>query len=303
MSASTIPGPSAEELRLLLAPVLGGHVEAFLAGGLAAVAADRGQCWVHVGLAVRSRPREVFHWLGELSAELLDDPAVTNFFFMRKPPGVRLRFEAAHGQRLQVESMLHSCLGQARLRVERVVPGVYEPEEHLFGGPASMPFVHRIFTIDSLAWLAFWRLETPGPPWAFSLSLLRYLLDGVGVVGWEDLGVWDLIRSRTGRALPPGMDAGKLAAACAGIRDTWSDPSRLEAGLPAPVAALAAEWGPRLRAAGEDWRSGYFDTRGAMIGPRDGVTFVTIFHWNRGGVSAATQSLLAAALADRSARP
>ncbi len=297
------PGTHDDELRALLAPVLGGQVEAFLAGGLAAVAADRDHRWVQVGLALRPVSRAAFHWLGEFSAALLDDPAVTNFFFMRKPPGFRVRFETTPERRSWLEHELHTSLGRTRLRVERVMPGVYEPEELLFGGPASMPFVHRIFTVDSRAWLAFHRLETSTPAWAFSLALLRQILDGVGVAGWEDLGVWERIRSRTGRTLPPGMNIGRIAAACAGIRTTWSDPSRLEANLPVPVAALVDEWGPRLRAAGADWRSGYFDTSGALIGPREGMAFVTIFHWNRGGVSAGIQSLLATALADRSARP
>jgi thiopeptide-type bacteriocin biosynthesis protein len=195
----------------------------------------------------------VFGWLGDLSAALLDDPAVANFFFMRKPPGLRIRFETTAPQRRWLlEHELHAWASGARLRAERIVPGVYEPEELLFGGPASMPFVHRIFTVDSQAWLAFCRLEAPAPAWLFSLVLLRHLLDGAGVAGWEDLGVWERIRSQTGRTLPPGMNPGRVAAASAGIRATWSDPSRLEADLPAPVAALAAWWGPKLRAAGAD---------------------------------------------------
>jgi thiopeptide-type bacteriocin biosynthesis protein len=294
-----------DRLRALLAPVLGGQVETFLAGGLAAVAADGGSGWVQLGLAARPGAQpNVLAVLDEVASALIADPSVTNFFFMRKTPGLRVRFETAPPRRRQLEADLYAHL--ARIRPQgggQVVPGVYEPEEHLFGGPASMPFVHRVFTVDSLAWLAFYRLGAATPAWVFSLALLRHLLDGVGVVGWEDLDVWQRIGRQAGRTLPSGLTGVKVAAACAGIQSLWSDPARLRANLAGPVAALVDEWGPRLEAAGNDWRTGYFGTRGAVIGPREGMAFVTIFHWNRGGLSAARQSTLAAALADRGARP
>jgi thiopeptide-type bacteriocin biosynthesis protein len=291
-------------LRALLTPVLGGQAETFVAGGLAAIAADRGQRWVQLGLtARRGHWPEVLGELDELSSELLDGPAVTNFFFMRKPPGLRVRFETTPPRRPELDEEVQAQLDRLRPHVEYVVPGVYEPEEQLFGGPASMPFVHRIFTIDSRAWLAFSRLGSQTPAWVFSLALLRHLLDGVGVAGWEDLDVWQRIVHQTGRQLPADLSGDKLDAACAGIRALWTDPDALAARLPEPVAALVGEWGPRLRAAGRDWSTGYFYTRGAVIGPREGMAFATIFHWNRGGISAAVQATIAAALADRAARP
>jgi thiopeptide-type bacteriocin biosynthesis protein len=291
-------------LRALLAPVLGGQAEAFVAGGLAAVAAGAEHRWVQAGLAASAGCEPaVLAGLDDLSAALLADPAVTNFFFMRKPPGFRLRFETTPDRRAGLESGLYARLAGMRPQVELVVPGVYEPAEHLFGGPASMPFVHRVFTLDSRAWLAFSRRAAGTPAWVFSLALMRHLLDGLAIAGSQDVQVWERIGRQASRTLPPGMAGEKTEAATEAIQALWSDPAQLRASLSGPAAILADEWGPRLGAACREWRDGYFGTRRAVIGPREGMAFVTLFHWNRGGLSAAVQSVLAAALADRGGRP
>jgi hypothetical protein len=62
-------------------------------------------------------------------------------------------------------------------------------------------------------------------------------------------------------------------------------------------------WAPRLREAARDWRESFLSRRDAMISAREAAAFAAIFHWNRGGLPACTQSLLAEALSDRSARP
>jgi hypothetical protein len=54
-----------------------------------------------------------------------------------------------------------------------------------------------------------------------------------------------------------------------------------------------------VRELAADWRTGYFDTEHAELGPREAAALVTIFHWNRGALSPLRQGLLAEALADR----
>jgi hypothetical protein len=58
-----------------------------------------------------------------------------------------------------------------------------------------------------------------------------------------------------------------------------------------------------LRAAAQDWVESYFEVSGALIGPREGAAFATVFHWNRGAISAGVQALITTALSDRTARP
>ena len=258
--------------------------------------------WVQIGIGPCDGDRSrLYASVAVLASELLADPAVTNFFFMNKPPGVRVRFEVDADRR---ESLADTLLERVTAWGATGAFGVYEPEEHLFGGPVSMPYVHRLFTVDALAWLAFHGAATPVPGWMFSLALLRRLYDGLAIVGWEDLDVWERIRNKGDRRLPPELNGERLAAVAPAIRALWTDAERLRGVLAdGPAVTLLDEWGPRLRDAGRAWHAGYFGQRGAVIGPREGAAFATIFHWNRGRLGPGTQAVVTAALADRSARP
>lgn len=268
-----------EHLRTLLVPVLGSQTDDFLTAGLAAIATGSGH-WVQLGIAPGfGRTPQLFGALDDLSTALLEDPSTTNFFFTRKPPGLQARFETTPDNRAPLEAELYARLNALRPTVELVVPGAYVPEERLFGGPAAMPHVHRLFTMDSRAWLAFHRASPGIPAWVFSLVLLRHLLEGLGIN--DDDALWTRIERQTGRT----------EAKPASVRAAWSDPVGLEASLPGPVAALATEWGAWLRSAASGWRDnlGDKDTTEAMAS-------WTLAHWNRGGIPANTQAALVTAL-------
>jgi thiopeptide-type bacteriocin biosynthesis protein len=295
-----------DRLRAVLGPLLGERAEPFLAGGLAALSPDStDRAWVQLGLAVRRDGwRATFAALDHLVADLLRHPQVTNFFFMRKPPGLRVRFEVATSRRTWCEDelrrRLHTTTGYPPELAEL---GVYEPEAHLFGGPTSMTYVHRVFTADARAWLAYCQLGEPPPAWVYSLLLLRAFLDGAGIVGWEDLDMWERIRGQGGRDLPAGLTERRLSAAASGVRTAWADPVALRGALSEDAARALDTWAPRVRDAARDWQESYLSRRDATIGTREAAAFATIFHWNRGGLAAGTQALLAVALSDRSARP
>jgi thiopeptide-type bacteriocin biosynthesis protein len=72
------------------------------------------------------------------------------FFFMRKPPGLRLRFlsKVAKGN---FERILFEWLsGLARNQhVVSYAPAIYEPEEHRFGGARGMAIAHLIWSADA----------------------------------------------------------------------------------------------------------------------------------------------------------
>lgn len=264
----------------------------FVDAGFAALArTSLDGVWVQVGLEpARHRLPDLYASIAEFALSLRP----LDFFFMHKPPGLRLRFL------LPVDTPCTTVREQAAAwrsqgLITTVLPGVYEPEQHLFGGPDSMRHVHRLFTVDSQAWLAFHTASGDnGPAWAYSLSLLRHVLDGLGIAGWEDLDVWDRIARQTGRVLPAGLTPQKTNAVAGAFRAAWAQPGTI---------GLAQVWGPPLREAAQQWQRGYFGTDNAIIGPREGAAFATIFHWNRGGLSPAVQSMLTSALGDRAYRP
>jgi thiopeptide-type bacteriocin biosynthesis protein len=270
----------------------------FVDAGLAALDEfDRRPRWVQVDLPTSGVPSpDLYRTLAETFRDLLADPAVRNAFFMHKPPGLRLRFEVSDPDRAtEVRRRLAGLAGGTG-------PAVYEPEAHLFGGPVSMRSVHRLFTVDSLAWLDYHAIggRAAGPSWALSLTMLRALLDGLAVVGWEDIGVWDEVRSRTGRRLTgPALTHGDYARVAAEIRAGWADPERLAGQLAPEVRAISAAHRTATLAAASDWRRDYFTTPAAYLGPRAAAAYFVVFHWNRAGLTGIRQALLTEALADR----
>ncbi|MFH8406844.1 thiopeptide-type bacteriocin biosynthesis protein [Streptomyces sp. NPDC018019] len=286
---------------------------AFLAAGLATLRdGGPGADWVQVsldpGAAVR---RDLYGSLARTVRELLGAGAVRNFFFMHKPPGLRLRFQApardaCDALRADLLARLTTDGGLGAALIRPPVCGVYEPETYLFGGERAMPWVHGVFTADSLAWLDHHAGAAAGggapeaADWRVSLTLLRELLDGLGIVGWEHRGVWESVRDDTGRRLGEDPDAAATRRAAEGIRAFWRrGRDELTAGLPAPERAALEAHRDAVGTAARQWCTGYFASGDATggAGPRRAAAYCVIFHWNRGRLSPARQSLLTAALA------
>jgi hypothetical protein len=95
----------------------------------------------------------------------------------------------------------------------------------------------------------------------------------------------------------------RAASVASAVRWFWADPDRIRSELTQDAIVVLDEWGPRIRAGAVEWAERYFDAGCPIIGPREGAAFVVIFHWNRGALPAVTQAVVAAALADRLARP
>ncbi|MDT9684393.1 thiopeptide-type bacteriocin biosynthesis protein [Streptomyces sp. TRM76323] len=276
----------------------------FLAAGLRALCDERrpDSGWTQVNVAVEGPHAwpALYRRLADTARELTGSGAADDFFFLHKPPGLRVRFHApepAGAATLREE--LVQLLDRERDGWPAPVPVVYEPETYLFGGARSMESVHRLHTADTWAWLDHHTGTRPPADWRVSLILLRAVLDGLGIVGWEHRGVWQEVREGTGRRLAGGVRGADRERAAAGIRAYWeeSDKVRLEA-LPTAWRERVTAHRDALRATAEQWRTDYFESGEARIGPRRAAAFWAVFHWNRGRFSVARQGLLTEALAD-----
>lgn len=278
----------------------------FVRAGVAELSVDARTRWAQWDLVHPHGDRSrLYGGLAELARNEIVNKRVVNFFYMHKPPGIRLRFEFEHQafgeERQLLQDSLTSLIGRLSstgISIE-CRPSFYEPEAHLFGGASSMRHVHALFTVDSLAWLEYLAtVEASEPAWAFSLGLLRGLLDGLQVVGWEDLDVWERVRRQTHRKLPASVLAGSsFTAAAAGIRSIWKSGST-SAQRSRGITGLAVD---EIKDAAADWLAGYFHTAEAYVGPREAAAFFSIFHWNRGRLPVWQQSLITEALVDRGA--
>ncbi|WP_405803217.1 thiopeptide-type bacteriocin biosynthesis protein [Streptomyces sp. NBC_01187] len=287
----------------------------FLAGGLAAVRdTGRSAAWVQLNLRLESGAGARHFLYGELSAtarEFLGAERARNFFFMHKEPGIRVRFEAPAGEVEPLRSGLVRRFARCEGLSEAPVCVVYEPEHYLFGGHASMTYVHDLFTLDSLAWLDH-HLHHPGREgqltgWRHSMLMLREVFTGLGIVGWEHRGVWEAVRAQAGRGVRSAAvgtaDRATRQRAAQGIVAHWRT-TREDAlkGFPSERRAALARHAEAALLAADSWRTGYFEAGEATVGPRVAAAYFTVFHWNRGLVSLARQSLLTDALADEGCR-
>jgi thiopeptide-type bacteriocin biosynthesis protein len=284
--------------------------DVFLSAGLPAVRLlTAPSCWIHIGLGfAHGQQSAVYTEVLETARGLLDQTAVSNFFFMHKPPGLRIRFETPGWNKAEVERELSVRISSwiSRGLITTANPAVYEPESHLFGGPVSMASVHRLFTADSLAWLGYHRLvaanNTPGPNWVFSLALLNSLFAALHIVDWEDRDVWDRVRRQAGRRLSPtSLGVEGFAEARDGIHRTWRDKDSLYSQLSRPAATLVRKYDASAIAEGERWNAEYFTTSAAYVGPREAAAYYVVYHWNRGAMHSVRQALLAECLAEGSA--
>lgn len=268
---------------------------------------DPADPWLQYNVEVDWATAELYQALRADVTELLDAGEVADFFFLHKPPGLRLRYRTTPADRPavadRVEASLDDLCHRGLLRGWH--PAVYEPEQRLFGGAESMRSVHRVFTADSLAWLGFHADQPadgrrPTATWAMSLLMIRELLNALGVAGWEDIDVWDRLGRYGQRMLDTDFaeDArvGRIAAA---LRRDWAEPERLREQLPVDGPPLLDQWARSVAAIGKEWLDGYFTTRDAAVGPRHAAAFTIIFHWNRARLPIGQQALITHTLASR----
>jgi thiopeptide-type bacteriocin biosynthesis protein len=307
---TTQPGPRGEQYSEQLYHAR----DVFVQAGLEALAArqrEDGNGWLQVGIRPQedSRARgELCRQVSGLAKRLLSDSVIDDFFFMNKPPGMRLRFRpAATANSGDLADVLRAEVMRWRAEglIDHVEPGVYEPETQLFGGAQSMRFVHALFTVDSLIWLDYHSCgtverEAVSPAWLVSLATLRTVFAGLDITAWEDIGVWDSIRQIAGRRLGENKISLPIYAQVAGeIRDVWSRGQGIMEDLHPAVKAIVADYDSALLTGAARWRSGYFCQQGASLGPRAAAAFYVIFHWNRAALSHTEQALLAESLSER----
>ncbi|MEU2060911.1 thiopeptide-type bacteriocin biosynthesis protein [Streptomyces sp. NPDC013455] len=280
----------------------------FVTAGLSALRDDLPEAgWVQIGLAPGPPPwTRTYQVLADTARELIARGRARSFFFMHKPPGLRVRFEvSAPGDGDALREELLGRFGHLDGRPGPPLCGVYEPETYLFGGARSMRYVHELFTMDSLAWLDHHvghgeggGSARPVADWRVSLALLSDLLRGLGVVGWEHRGVWQVVRDEAGRRLAGPAPDDDTRRAAAGIAEAWhAGRDGLLAPVPPERRAVLEAHGDAVFRAAERWRTGYFESGQARVGPRRAAAHHAVFHWNRGRLSLARQSLLVHALA------
>jgi len=272
--------------------------------------AGRRDPWVDIGLALEAYPpaAEVYAHLLRHTGELRERRLADACFFIHKPPGIRWRL---HSPRSSSTADLRRAAASSAARIvgaERVRCAVYEPQQALFGGPRSMGYVHRSWDADSQLWLgAHARSARPLPLSArvdLSFRVLSYVFGALGVVGWEDREVWEHVTVDTGRRLAehewrrPEVTA--LAARLAGSwAAVWPAVAQRRPAAGPPPDPLLREFADSGGEALAGWYEECLSRPGTrhLLTPRRAAAYWTVFHWNRTGLPAAHQALIAQTLA------
>ncbi|MGE0859479.1 MAG: thiopeptide-type bacteriocin biosynthesis protein [Gammaproteobacteria bacterium] len=158
---------------------------------------------------------------------------VTRWFFMRKPPDVRLRVlcaPRAEGALADFAALCGTALVQGEIAAAG--RGEYQPEDARFGGRQALDCAHAWFTLDSVLW---WLLDchaVRGVPSPSTETWLRAIYDDLFACVGADDG-WRRLAQHVELPLPtdapPGGVGGDALAA-------------LAAQAAPPVAALAAAY-------------------------------------------------------------
>jgi thiopeptide-type bacteriocin biosynthesis protein len=251
-----------------------------------------------------------------------DAGVVAQWWFIRKAPCWRVRCRPGPAAGLdaaglaEVRATLAAILDGlvAAGQIERWWRTVYEPEACAFGGQLGMDVAHTLFHADSIGVLDYLgqaerRVEKGGQPERIigrrelSILLCTALLQGARQDWHEQGDVWH----RVAQMRP-------LAAAMAPVdrlRDMTPSLHRLMNVDVAPRGAIlgpggplsfALSWVTAFRTAGESLRSAAHNGT-LRRGLRDILAHHIIFHWNRFGLPARTQAVLARAACDAVMNP
>lgn len=221
---------------------------------------------------------------------------ISTWWFIRKHPCWRLRLRPGPSG-TSMTADLSPALDRlvAEGKIDAWWPGLYEAETAAFGGGAGIDIAHDLFCADSRALINTLRGDvlTLGRR-EMSLLLCGTLMRAAGLEWYEQGDVWHRISQE--RPLPGDLPLGKLATMADEVKRLLLTDTRVD-------GPLLAESGPLIAAAG--WFAA-FQQAGRALGAaaRDGTLlrglrevtgYQVIFHWNRLGLQARVQSIMAAA--------
>lgn len=238
--------------------------------------------WLQLGVSFKPRAsparfgealrRAVLRWQGR--------GALGRFFFMHKPPGMRLRFETSP---LTLQTMESWLLRQpAVAKVER---SIYLAEEFQFGGAMGANVAHDFHAADSLLALKAIDREHRGVISAsaevLSLLIVSDLVRRMTDDAWEAWDLWKRMEI-TGRRPKVGRALAKEMAELVRPFVTESE-TVLRHIAPAERALLRTAYENNQRTAVAMRRLAAHNQ--LLFHVREIIPFWIIFHWNRWGIA------------------
>lgn len=215
------------------------------------------------------------------------------WWYMNKPPGWRIRLRDTPPG---LASEFFDDLSAAGA-ITAWSPALYEPEAAAFGGTAGMDIAHDLFCADTSGILAYIRQDNP--PLGrreVSVLLISAMLAAAGLDWYERGDIFTRVAAM--RPEPAAGTTGQAAQLAGQLRTLLAIPAAVtSAFLPEDDGAgEAARWHAGFTNAGR--RLADASSSGTLSrGLRAVLAHSVIFHWNRVGLPAAAQAILARAAA------
>lgn len=289
--AGTPATMTADEAGIGLAD-LDAAVQTYRAAGLTALQRRHDNAWFHARIQPTDWTTAETTFATTIAARLdhLDD-GQARWWFLRKHPYWRIRIHTTNHDPART---LLNDLTTAGV-IAAWIPGVYEPETAAFGGDTAMTIVHELFCADSRGVLDYARIDPP--PLGrreLSLLLIRALQHHAGLDWFEAADAFDQVAQM--RPAPPAADTARVDGLATQIRPMLALPSDVRTALftPGRPFADATDWLAAFTNAGHQLATAADDGR-LCRGIRAVLAQIVIFHWNRLGLPAHTQGILARA--------
>jgi thiopeptide-type bacteriocin biosynthesis protein len=265
-------------------------VQTYRAAGLAALQRRHEAAWYHALVALPDGADAEATVAAQIAPHLDQIGDGQPFWwFLRKHPYWRLRVHTADHHAIGTHLDALAAAGT----VDHWRSGVYEPEAAAFGGDTAMEIIHDLFCVDSQGVLAYARQHAPQlGRRELSLLLIRALHQHAGLDWFEAGDVFDRVAQT--RPTPADADATRVEALATRMRPLLAVPVQPETPMFAPGGPVgyAAPWLAGFIRAGQ--RLGDLATAGRLDrGLRAVLAHIVIFHWNRLGLPAQTQGILA----------
>jgi thiopeptide-type bacteriocin biosynthesis protein len=221
-----------------------------------------------------------------IAPQLDADGLATVWWFIRKRPCWRIRYQPGPGSQAQIEQHLDELAAVGHITSWTRI--VYEPEARAFGGPEAMAVAHRLFHADSRAILAYLRDQPEGRHRReISLMLCSIMMRAARQDLFEQGDVWARVAGY--RKPPPGTPAGPRPLDSVRRLINIDAEAQMRGGAP---LARRAQWAAAYATTGRELTA--LASAGQLHrGLRDVLAHHVIFAWNRLGLPYATQSVLA----------
>jgi thiopeptide-type bacteriocin biosynthesis protein len=250
--------------------------------------------WFHAGISFASWDAAepvMAAKAGPALDALARDGRTGSWWFVRKHPHWRIRVRDAPPE------LVAALLG--KLTADGTIagwhPGTYEPEAHAFGGVAGMDIAHDLFCADSRGVLQYARSPPPlTGRRELSVALIGALLASAGLDWFERGDVYARVAAM--RPTPPDGSEPNLDQLSGQLRALARVPAELLV-LKGVPGAFGMQWLEAVRGAGRRL-SAAAQADELERGLRAVLAHVVIFNWNRLGLSATTQGILAHAARD-----